>query len=47
MDEIEHGSSEVKLYAGLLARALILADPALMNAFGKRVARLSGERVRE
>jgi hypothetical protein len=41
--EIETGEGEVKLYAGLLARAIVVSDidPTLMNEFGERIAELT------
>jgi hypothetical protein len=45
IDEIENGDSETKLYAGLLARSIVVWDEQLMRAFGKQVARVTGEKV--
>jgi hypothetical protein len=45
MKEIEPGSSETSLYAGLLARAIVVQDCGLMREYGKQVARLTGEKV--
>ena len=47
IEEIEKGDSETKLFAGLLARKLIVGNPFLMKEFGKQVADISGkERLR-
>jgi hypothetical protein len=43
--EMEQGSSETRLYAGLLARAIVVQDYGLMREYGKQVARLTGEKV--
>jgi hypothetical protein len=43
--EMEQGSSETRLYAGLLARAIVVQDYGLMREYGKAVARLTGEKV--
>jgi hypothetical protein len=45
MQEFELGSSETSLYAGLLARAIVVQDFSLMREYGKAVARLTGEKV--
>ena len=39
--EIETGNSEVRLYAGMLARRLVVGDFHLMDEFGERVAALT------
>lgn len=45
MKEIEQSSSETRLYAGLLARAIVVQDYGLMREYGKQVARATGEKV--
>jgi hypothetical protein len=45
IDEIQRGGSEAKLYAGLLARTLLVNDPVLMDKFGKQVAVTGGTRA--
>jgi hypothetical protein len=45
MKKIEQGSSETRLYAGLLVRAIVVQDFSLMREYGKQVARLTGEKV--
>jgi hypothetical protein len=42
---MEQGSSETKLYAGLLAQAIVVQDFSLMREYGKQVTRLTGEKV--
>ena len=40
IEEIERGDSETKLYAGLLARKLVMDDEQLMQTFGEKLAAL-------
>jgi hypothetical protein len=47
LEEIERGDSEVKLYAGLLARKLVVGDEALMKEFGERIAKLQPHQRRQ
>jgi hypothetical protein len=35
VDEVAHGASEARLYAGLLARVLVVGDMDLMKQYGK------------
>jgi hypothetical protein len=44
--EMQDGNSVTKLYAGLLARALIDADQELMREFGERVVECTSENAR-
>jgi hypothetical protein len=39
--EIETGDSEIKLYAGMLARRLVSTEYYLMRNFGEKVAKLT------
>ena len=41
IEEMVEGDSETCLYAGLLARKLIVGNEVLMRQFGKKVARLT------
>jgi hypothetical protein len=38
LGEIDTGDSVTKLYAGLLARAVVAQDQELMKEYGKRIA---------
>jgi hypothetical protein len=39
---MREGDSETQLYAGLLARKLLVGDEEMMQAFGKQVAEMLG-----
>lgn len=41
LEEMVKGDSETQLWAGLLARKLIVGDECLMKQFGKKVAMLT------
>jgi len=42
VEEMREGDSETQLYAGLLARKLLVGDEEMMRAFGKEVAEMLG-----
>ena len=47
IEEMHNGDSESKLYAGLLARVVVVGDEELMKTFGKQVACLTDPSVAE
>ena len=42
VEEMRQGDSETQLYAGLLARKLLVGDEEMMRVFGKEVAEMLG-----
>jgi hypothetical protein len=44
-EAVQKGCSDVQLYSGLLARALVSVDPDLMRTHGRHVARHTGEPI--
>jgi len=47
LEEMQKGDSQSKLYAGLLARVLVVGDEELMKSFGKQIACLTDPNVAE